>query len=92
MPHPLFQQAAFLGTDGKVYGTGPFHDLNAVPESVDIADEGFLTHDGRFLNRKQASDLVNSSKPIQSEQMFEQNLSQPEIDAIKEQAKQNRGK
>lgn len=85
MPHPLFKQAAFLGTDGVVYETGPFHNIDEIPSHIDIADEGFTDHQGRFFNRQQASALVNTHN-VQSEQMFDQTKTQPEIDKIKQDA------
>lgn len=86
MPHPFFKEAAFLGSDGTVYPTGPFHNIDHVPESVEIADEGFVDHAGKFYNRQQASTIVNSKTPVQSEEMFQQTKSQDEIDRIKKDA------
>ncbi len=85
MPHPLFKEAAFLGSDGLIYNTGAFHNIDLVPEHIEIADEGFTDHKGRFFNRQQASDLVNQHN-VQSEQMFDQTKTQPEIDQIKKDA------
>jgi hypothetical protein len=85
MPHPLFKEAAFLGSDGNVYNTGPFHNIDMVPEHIEIADEGFTDHQGRFFNRQQASELVNT-KNVQSEQMFDQTKTQAQIDKIKQDA------
>ena len=90
MAHKFFREAAFLGVDGKVYCTGAFHDLNGVPDNIDVADEGFVDHAGKFYNREQASVIVNAPAPIQSEQMFDQDKSQAEIDKIKEASKANR--
>lgn len=90
MAHPFFKEAAFLGNDGVVYPTGPFHNIDHVPEHIEIADEGFVDHKGRFFNRQQASDIVNSKAPVQSEDMFEQKLSQTDINKTKEDAWQKR--
>ena len=90
MAHPFFKGAAFLGKNGVVYYTGSFHDLNEVPNDVEIADEGFVSHEGKFFNREQASAIVNAPKPIQSEQMFEQKMSQGDIDKTKAEAQRKR--
>lgn len=51
----IFAQVAFQGHDGSVVGTVPFHDLDALPEGFQVAQEGFLGHDGKFLNRLEAA-------------------------------------
>lgn len=90
MPHPFFKGAAFLGTDGKVYESGPFHDISVLPSDIDVADEGFVGHNGKFYSREQATALVDSSEPVQSEKLFDQKLTQPEIDAVKQNAQNER--
>lgn len=65
----LFHQAAFRGHDGRVIGTGTFHDIEALPQDFDIADEGFIGHDGHFYSREEATRMAGADSPLQSEDL-----------------------
>jgi GNAT superfamily N-acetyltransferase len=64
-----FSQAAFRNAEGRVVATGPFHDIDALPLDFEIADEGFVAHDGAFVSRAEATAALNSDHPIQSEEL-----------------------
>ena len=54
-----FVAAAFLGSNGTVYTTGCFHDVDALPADVEIASEGFMGCDGHFYSRAEATDVLH---------------------------------
>ena len=58
--------------NGTIVPCGQFHDINLVENPENIIDDGFLTHDGKFISRDAASALINSHTPLQSEQVFDQ--------------------
>ncbi len=62
-------QAAFQGTNGHTYATGPFHDIDQIPHGVTIAHEGFLTDVGDFITREQATKDLELEHPVQSEEL-----------------------
>ncbi len=62
-------QAAFQGTNGHTYATGPFHDIDQIPHGVTIAHEGFLTDEGNFVTREQATADLQIDHPVQSEEL-----------------------
>lgn len=65
------KEAAFRDAQGQTVGTGPFHDISAIPEAFEIQDEGFLDTEGHFLTRGEASALCGGSKDhqLQSEEV-----------------------
>jgi hypothetical protein len=66
------QQAAFRDiSSGKIYGTGPIHRLELLPKEVDIdsLEDGFLTYQGKFLGRMEATRLLHLNRPVQSEEL-----------------------
>jgi hypothetical protein len=82
----LFQQAAFRHRPtNKVVPTGPRHDIEMIDmDAYDRGEyeDGFLTHDNKFVNRAQAHKLLHggqaASHPweeVQSEDMFQKSAS-----------------
>lgn len=63
------KQAAFRSTDGEVHGTGPLHNVEALPNGFQVAEEGFLTDTGDFVSREQATQELHVDHPIQSEEL-----------------------
>ena len=57
-----FAQAAFRhNTTGKVIGTGPFHDLDQLPdENWQDYTDGFIDHSGQFFTREEAAKHVGA--------------------------------
>lgn len=62
-------QAAFQGEDGTIIGTGCFHDTNQLTEDFLIKSEGFITEEGKYLTREQATKLLNAEHMVQSEEL-----------------------
>lgn len=59
---------------GKVTATGPFHDLEQVPDfSQHTYDEGFVDHGGNFYTREEARVALERKTPVLSEYLFEDN-------------------
>jgi hypothetical protein len=60
-------QAAFrIPETGKVYPSGPNHDVSRLPDDVEFdfntLESGFLTDTGKFLDRKSAAKLTHLKK------------------------------
>lgn len=64
----LFVSAAFKLSNGEILKTGSFHDIDMVPQDLEITEEGFIGHDGQFYSREQASKILNK-KNVQSEEI-----------------------
>lgn len=62
-------QAALKGTNGVVYPCGPMHDISVLPTEIEVAEEGFLTSNGDFLNRDQAAKELHTDHPVHSEEL-----------------------
>ncbi len=62
-------QAAFRNAAGEVRGTGPVHDTTELPEDFEESEAGFLTVDGSFLTRDEATQALSSDHPVQSEEL-----------------------
>jgi hypothetical protein len=65
----LFISAAFRLSTGEILCTGPCHDIEAVPEGIEIIEEGFVDSNGNFYNRQQASEIVNKNN-VQSKELL----------------------
>lgn len=71
----FFREAGFKAKDGRVQGTGPFHDITALPEDFLIDAEGFIGHDGHFYDRRDAANMIGFKRdnhddiPMQSEDL-----------------------
>lgn len=74
------KEAAFRDSDGKVVGTGPFHDIGALPLDFRVADEGFLDDAGSFLTREEAAAVVGVDHPVESEEILGKSLKEYEFD------------
>lgn len=64
-PRGHFAQAAFKGPDGTIYPSGPFHSSDALPneDMWHKVTDGFLGHDGKFYDRKQAAAKIAAAAP-----------------------------
>ncbi len=69
MPPFKIAQAAFKDKAGKIFPTGPFHDILALPENTDIADEGFVDHVGKYYSRKEATQMMGTGHQVQSQEL-----------------------
>lgn len=56
-----FASAAFKGKDGSVVHTGSLHDIDKLPSGFEIHEEGYVDHDGKFLNRQQAAERAKAT-------------------------------
>jgi hypothetical protein len=62
-------QAAFRDASGQVVGTGPFHNISDLPEGFEVSDEGFITDDGQFWTRQEATKQLHLNHKVQSEEL-----------------------
>lgn len=65
----IFRAAAFRGTNGTVYETGSCHDAGALPAEVVVDAEGFVSHDGQFFTRAEATDRMRLDHAVQSQEL-----------------------
>lgn len=68
------REAAFLGENGEIIGTGPFHDISALPEHFRVAEEGFIDHNGKFLSREEAGAAEGMGHAVESEEILGKSL------------------
>jgi len=61
---PLVQTAIKNKETGEIEPLGPKHSEKRKAETKDTHDQGFLTEDGRFLDRKEAVDQAKSTGQI----------------------------
>jgi hypothetical protein len=62
--------AGFLGKNHVVYDSGQIHDLNVVPETVEIEADGFILEDGSFITREEATQALHADHKVQSEELI----------------------
>jgi len=63
-------QAGFRFSGDKIIGTGPYHDISALPDEFkkhvrmvgSRYEDGFITNLGRFMNREEASRFVGAEE------------------------------
>lgn len=72
--HSILQAAFRDPVSGKIYGTGPTHNIENLPEGISIDevvnyDLGYMTFDGKFLNRLEATKMLGLNRPVQSQQL-----------------------
>jgi hypothetical protein len=65
----FFAQAAFMSKSGQVQGTGPMHDVEALPADFEVAMEGFLGLDGLFYDRHTAAEMTGQENDLHSEDL-----------------------
>lgn len=67
---PLRAAGFMHAPSGKIYESGPMHDIEAIPNQEHYFSnpeeyvEGFVTHAGKFLNRAQAAKAVGFKSPV----------------------------
>ncbi len=68
-PKRPFAQAGFRTIDGKVWPSGPFHDVGVLPDDFELESEGFVGHDGSYYTRAEATAMLQAANPVQSENL-----------------------